>query len=191
MSMTDEHLELLIGKLLDGEIAPGEREVLEAELGQNHRAQELLEQLQTLRDGSREAIASRVLAVGAGPDETLQRARQGAKCVSGRRIAVAGGHLRFAMGLAAGFVLGLALHFTLVWGGGPQILPAARPPVATDTQPEATGNDGVFPVAFSETARPPVRKVDYYGFTDRQGNQWIVEGVREGVVRPAASYGEI
>jgi hypothetical protein len=94
-------------------------------------------------------------------------------------------------GLAAGFVLGLALHFTLVWGGGPQTQPAAGPAFADDTQPKITGADGVVPVVFSDASRPAVRKVDYYSFTDQQGNQWIVEGIREGVVKPVDSYGEI
>ena len=31
----------------------------------------------------------------------------------------------------------------------------------------------------------PERNVDWYRFTDEQGNQWMVEGLRENIVKPA------
>jgi hypothetical protein len=35
------------------------------------------------------------------------------------------------------------------------------------------------------------RNVDWYSFTDKQGNQWLIEGLREDVVRPAAYSGDL
>jgi hypothetical protein len=32
----------------------------------------------------------------------------------------------------------------------------------------------------------PIRNVDWYNFTDKLGNQWLIEGLRESTVRPAA-----
>ena len=36
-----------------------------------------------------------------------------------------------------------------------------------------------------------MRKVDWYSFTDETGSQWLIEGVREGVARPAAYYDDL
>jgi hypothetical protein len=33
------------------------------------------------------------------------------------------------------------------------------------------------------------RQVEWYGFTDPAGNQWLIEGYREGVVKPASYHG--
>ena len=46
--MTNEILEILIGKYLDGEITPSEQQMLEEALVSEPQARELLEQLQNL-----------------------------------------------------------------------------------------------------------------------------------------------
>jgi len=45
MNMTQEMLEILIGKYLDGEITPTEQSMLEAELDSDAQAKELLRQM--------------------------------------------------------------------------------------------------------------------------------------------------
>jgi hypothetical protein len=33
--------------------------------------------------------------------------------------------------------------------------------------------------------------VEWYGFTDRAGNQWLIEGFREGMAKPASYQGDL
>jgi hypothetical protein len=82
--------------------------------------------------------------------------------------------------------LGLVLHFALVWGdqpaGGP-VSPLAGP-----------GNAPIVEYRTRDVpsySRPVMRNVDWYSFTDQTGNQWLVEGVREGAIQPAVYYGDL
>ena len=186
MSATDDKLEILIGRLLDGEISPAEQRWLDDELQRNEEARELLEQLRTLNACSREAVAAEVDESTGSPEEILQRAWQQHERPAWRRLVRVDGRLRFAAGLAAGFVLGLILHFVLVWGE-----PSVNGPTDRVARPEGlptveslTPNRTTYP-------RPVMRNVDWVGFTDQTGNQWLVEGIREGSVQPAAYYGDL
>ena len=77
----------------------------------------------------------------------------------------------------------------LVWESGPPVETAGRPPVA----------DGVPDERFRPTREPlftgrgpahrVTRELDWYVVTDGTGNQWLIEGVREGMVRPVAYHG--
>ena len=116
MSMTDEQLEILIGKSVDGEITPDEQRVLDDVLRQSQDARELLEQLRRLREVSLQAVKTDVLEPGRRPEETLQRVWQRRRASSWRQFLFADRHLRFVAGLAAGFVLGLLVHVALVAG---------------------------------------------------------------------------
>jgi hypothetical protein len=186
MSATDDKLEILIGKFLDGEISPAEQRWLDDELQRNEEARELLEQLRTLNACSREAVAAELDRSAGDPEGILQRAWQQHERPAWRRVVRVDGRLRFAVGLAAGFVLGLMLHFVLVWSdssGSAPIGPTAGPgdvPAAEYLTHEATS----YP-------RPVMRSVDWYSFTDQTGNQWLVEGIREGSVRPAVYNGDL
>jgi anti-sigma factor RsiW len=189
MSTIDERLEILIGRFIDGEISPAERRALEDELSRNCRARVLLEQLQALRDGSRAMVASQIVGQGGESEEVFERAWRRHKKTAWRRLVEirASGHLRFAVGLAAGFLLGLTLHFVLVWTGVGPDEPVGRPPVVRDVAPEPEATLA----ATRDSLRPVIRNVDWYGFTDDAGNQWLVEGVREGMIRPAAYQGDV
>ncbi|MHC4559051.1 MAG: anti-sigma factor family protein [Planctomycetota bacterium] len=185
MNMTHEMLEILIGKYLDGEITPSEQRMLEAALEEDSKARELLEQLQDLHQSSREAIASEVLERGKTPEQIFEQAwQQQAKYHLHPMIKI-GGYIRFAAGVAAGFALGLALHF---------ILPAVStrqsdtiPPVTASQKAvnEKIAERPAYPRLLLDPADNVIRNVDWYSFTDKQGNQWLIEGLRENIVRPA------
>ncbi len=197
MSTADDRLEILMGKLLDGEISPAEQRLLERELEQNGPARELLEQLRALHECSREVVTHGVLEGGADPREVFERAWQQNKRSLWRRVVRADGHLRriarprFAVGLAAGFLLGLSLHFVLVRGSGRAMDTPSEPRIAQGVSPRLDQPSAVTAAFERGVPREITRKVDWYGFTDHAGNQWLIEGVREGMVKPAAYYGDL
>jgi anti-sigma factor RsiW len=140
MSMTEEMLEILIGKYLDGEITPSEQHILEVALDADSNARKLLEQLQDLHERSRQVIASEVLQKGKAAEQIFESAcgRQHRTNHALRRKMKTGGWLRFVSGLAAGLIIGLALHFTLLEPSTPQanVPPSDAITQNTDDQPD-------------------------------------------------------
>jgi anti-sigma factor RsiW len=189
MNEINDRLEILIGRLVDGEISPVERKILDRELETNSQARELLEQLRNLHQQSCQAIAAEVSG-GASADELFERAwRQNEKSTY-RRIFRIDGRLRFAVGLAAGLILGLALHFLPVWGSKAPVQIDGPRQFATDT-PGGADRQGIVPVTVSHGGSRPVSgEVDCYVFTSPSGEQWLVEGVREGLVKTADYRGK-
>jgi len=195
MSATDDRLEILMGKLLDGEISPAEQRLLERELEHDAQARELLEQLQPLHECSREVVTQGVLKGGANSGEVFERAwRQNKRSLWGRvgqTLPVSFGGMRFAVGLAAGFLVGLSLHFVLVGGPEPPAETPPTPPVVRSVSPGMNDRGPAAPGFETSVPWDVTRKVDWYGFTDAAGNQWLIEGIREGMVRPAAYHGDL
>lgn len=194
MNVSDERLEILIGKLLDGEISPVERRLLDEELGRNGQARALLERLQALDERSRAAVTARIAPRPGEPQSVFERAWQRhetgpwARVVEMRGV----GRSRFAAGLAAGFFLGLILHLVLVrTGTGPNAPTGAPGDVPRRVAGATPGtNTGSLPLA-RDRLQPVMRNVEWYSFTDEAGNQWLVEGVREGLVRPVAYRSDV
>ena len=190
MNETNDRLEILIGKLVDGEISPAERKILERELEANSQARELLEQLRSLRQYSCQAVAAEVSG-GASADQIFERAWQQNTRSTYRRILRIDGRMRFAVGLAAGLILGLALHFVAVWGDskapmqGPEIRHGRQGYLARRGKRAGRGAGGG-----TGGSRPVTGEVDWYVFTSPNGEQWLVEGVREGLVKTADYRGK-
>jgi anti-sigma factor RsiW len=190
MNEINDRLEILIGRLVDGEISPSERRILERELETNSQARELLEQLRDLRQQSCRAVAAEVSG-GASADAIFERAWQQNAKSSYRRVFRIDGRLRFAIGLAAGLIFGLALHFVAVWGSrAPMQAPGQSQLVASET-PREIGGQTMAPQMVKQEVSPPVtRQVDWFVFTSPTGEQWLVEGVREGLVKTADYRGK-
>ncbi|MBN1509251.1 MAG: hypothetical protein JW955_20570 [Sedimentisphaerales bacterium] len=200
MSEINDRLEILIGKLVDGEISPGERRVLDRELETDRRARELLEQLRDLRQQSCRAVAAEVSG-GASADAIFERAWQQQQIRkfeirnwSGaitRRVFRIDGRLRFAIGLAAGLILGLAIHFVAVRGSQAPVQPPGPSQLVAREIPRGIGEQAAMPRMASQEVSPPVnRQVDWFVFTSPTGEQWLVEGVREGLVKTADYRGK-
>jgi len=212
MSDTLDKWEIRIGKFLDGELSPQERGLLESELQRDRHAKELFEQMRVLHECSCGVVTHEVLGRGADPADVFERAWQQSKKSWWRRAtrgglagnglrwgARADGHLRFAVGIAAGLLLGLVFHFVpLPHSRTPSTLPS-QPPVAVDVpsgrggqierEPQmAQGGLGapVVPVRSAGSPRRINREVNWYIYTDRDGNQWLIEGTHEGQVKSAA-----
>ena len=97
--------------------------------------------------------------------------------------------LRFAAGLAAGLVIGLLLHFVLPSNSQQPVGPTTSDLVVQNTTNQAKPEEPDFPTLMSDNDGNIFRNVDWYNFTDKEGNQWLIEGLRENIVRPA-SYSE-
>jgi len=179
MNITQQTLEILIGKYLDGEITPGEQDLLDAALEEDSQARELLEQLQQLNQNSRQVLASEILESGKQADEIFEQAWQQAKH-SKHRVVKIGGFLRFAAGVAAGLIMGLTLHFTILTDSTPQ--KSQMPPDWIKVADVQSPSEMIFPTEIEENV---FRNVDWYSFTDESGDQWLIEGLRESIVRPA------
>ena len=205
MSAMDNRLELWIGKLLDGAISPQERSLLENELQRDGRARDLLEQMRTLHECSCGVVTHEIFGRGADPEEIFERAWQQNKRSFWRRAVgtpkrdgsrlgslIADSRLQLAVGVAAGFLLGLIVQFTPVRHTTPNLsnLPS-RPPVAGDVPSGRGGPIGITPVVQTADPRQINRYVDWRVVTDRDGNQWLIEGTREGLVKPAAYRGSL
>jgi hypothetical protein len=187
MNESNDRLEILIGRLVDGEISPGERRVLERELEANGPARELLEQLRGLRQVSCEAVAAEVSG-GASADQIFERAWQRHARPSYRRVFRMDRHVRFAVGLAAGLILGLALHFVAVYSKAP--MQPAEPTRIASAIPSEIDGGAIVPTVTRTVSRPVTREVDWYVFTSPSGEQWLVEGIREGMTQTASYSGK-
>ena len=199
MNMNQELLEILIGKYLDGEITPSEQHILEDQLNADPQAEELLKQFQNLHERCGEVVTSELLVQGKTPEEILteayqQQSKSPLRHLTSnplRRIVKIGGYMRFASGVAAGLIIGLALHFVLLSN---QTLQTERTPSSTVAQNTNNNmNPDIQRASLLQTRNAPgiSRNVDWYNFTDEKGNQWLVEGYRENTVRPAVYDGRI
>jgi hypothetical protein len=179
MSITQQTLEILIGKYIDGEITSAEQDLLDAALEEDSQARELLEQLQQLNQNSRQVLASEVLESGKQADEIFEQAWKQTKH-SKARIVRLSGFIRFATGVAAGLIIGLALHFTILVDSTARkaLIPPDSPNVANVQNPSEL-------IPLSEMQDNVIRNVDWYSFSDESGHQWLIEGLRESIVRPA------
>jgi len=220
MSAMDDRLEVLIGRFLDGELSPKERCLLESELERDRHAKELFEQMRVLHECSCGVVTHEVLGRGADPAEVFERAWQQNKRSFWRRVVKGGlernglrrgtqadGHLRwgpqtqrmafgvprFAVGVAAGLLLGLVLRFGPVPHEQISSTNLPSPPLVAgdDVPPGGYDRMGITPVRQPADPRQITREVDWYVYTDRAGNQWLIEGTHEGMVKPAAYGGRL
>jgi len=183
--MTEEMLQILIGKYLDGEITPIEQRMLEQALQKDSQAKELFEQLQDLHRASQEAIDSEILDRGKSAEEIFERAWGQRTEHPLRRVINMSGRLRFAVGLAAGLIIGLTLHFVL---SNQLISTGYEPPTSMVAQDISSVSDDIRPKSqppVPDSSENVIRNVDWYSFTDEDGQQWLIERVRQDVVRPA------
>jgi anti-sigma factor RsiW len=189
--MEAEILEILIGKYIDGEITPSEQEMLDEELERDFEAREFIKQLQELDKQSRETVSSEVVGHGRDVSVLFERAWQRCRNPVFRFLTPASGWFRFATGLAAGLLIGIGLHFVLA---GEAATPSGVQGQAAAVQaPQVPGGVQASSVVDSSKASTKTvrHNVDWFSFTDKSGDQWIVEGLRKDVVRPASYSKEL
>jgi len=189
--MTPEMLEILIGKYLDSEIAPSEQRLLDAELERDPKVKELLEQFQNLHECHAEVIGSEITGTGRTAEDVFERAWLQQSRRPFRFFVERIQRFRFAAGVAAGLILGLVLHFVLATISPRQVDPASQNLVARDSSDQAEPEKADFPTLMTDQDGNVFRNVDWYNFTDKEGNQWLIEGLRENIVRPAGYSGDL
>ena len=188
--MTEEMLEILIGKYLDSEITPGEQRILEAQLDENPQARQLLEQLQALDRRAKAVVNAQVNEAGDSSGAIFERAWQRRRPMAGAVAAGWTGWWRFAAGVAAGIVIGMGVYAFLAQRVADSSVPSHLMVAAEDA-------DKASPDMPAETVLPAlldgdvIRTVDFYNFTDEAGGQWLIEGLRENRVRPVAYYRDL
>ena len=188
--MNQEMLEILIGRYLDSEITPAEQRLLDKQLRENPDAQQMLDQLQQLQDEVREVLSDEFVDRGESAGAIFDRAWHKSKGRPEQSFRMPG-WVRFAAGIAAGFVLGLGVYFAMS-----QLSPDKTEPAAPV---EIAKNDDTLqrlPVRIKRVIRPkmapgPTRRVDWYNYADERGDQWLVETYRENAVTTAAYHGDI
>jgi len=184
MKNTDDMLEILIGKYLDGEIGPTEQYMLDERLQRDSQAKEFFEQLQDLHQRSQETVSSEVMDHGKDAEEIFEQAWQQTKRPL-RRVMYMSGRLRFAVGLAAGLIIGLTLHFVLSSQLTRTFYEAPAKQFAQDTSSQPVVDRPNERLPEPDSSENVIRNVDWYSFTDEDGQQWLIERVRQDVVRPA------
>ena len=191
MNMKQETLEILIGKYLDGEITPSEQQILQKRLDNDPHARELLEQLQALNERSCEVVAAQIIERGKEAEEVFEQEWQRQAANPFHRILKMDGRLRFAVGLAAGLAIGLMLHFVLTFVSTPQSPDVPANILAQNSGNQMDAEELTPPQTLMDPDGNALRNVDWYSFTDKQGNQWLIEGLRENIVTPAVYYGDL
>ncbi|MHC4131734.1 MAG: hypothetical protein ACYSSP_06490 [Planctomycetota bacterium] len=188
--MEPEILEILIGKFIDGEITTKEQEILDEEIEHSFETRELLKELRELDKRSKEAISSDIMAHGREADDIFECAWQRRSHPVFRFLTPSSGWFRFAVGLAAGLLIGIVLNFTLS--------SKAVPPTDMQQQVAVQGSQVPGDIQASAVTTLPNpstktvnRNVDWFSFTDEDGDEWIVEGLRKDVVRPASYSKEL
>jgi hypothetical protein len=190
MNLDNETLELLMGKHLDGEISSAEARLLQTHLDGDAGACQLLDQLQDLHRSSQEAVTEAVLGQGRSAqdiiDAALQQSRGNRPLRLLRRVVFS----QFAAGLAAGLLIATAglLAFSKPVG--------QQQPSKMAQQEAGTGlvRDAGMAPRLAESPQPNnriQRNVDWIVFTDKQGEHYLLEGLREDRrIRPAVYQGD-
>jgi len=190
MNITQEKLEILITKHLDGEITPEEKQTLQTALDADPKARQLFEQFQSLHTQTCRAVREQLIEQTAPAEEIFERACRHKDSVPFVRTFRAANWLRFAAGLAAGIITGLILHFAVLTPGAPSPEPGPREIALDDTpiQPVIEEPPMLLPAGLNDNV---ARKVDYYLFTDKDGTEWLIEGYRQNKALPAAYGGNL
>lgn len=188
--MTEDMLEILIGRYLDSEITLGEQRLLEAQLDANPQARQLLEQLQYLDRRAKAVVNAQVSEAGDSAGDIFERAWQRHRPMAGAVAGIATGWWRFAAGVAAGIVIGMGL-FAFVSQRATGSSAPSRSMVAVEDADKAIPDMPVEAVVPAVLDTEVIRIVDFYNFTDEAGGQWLIEGLRENRVRPVAYYRDI
>ena len=104
--MTEQMLEILIGKFLDAEITPAEKQMLDTALEDDPQAAELFKQFKDLHNINRQAVTTNILEKGASPEDIFENAWQAKSKNPFTRFTRHSGTFRIAAAITIGFLIG-------------------------------------------------------------------------------------
>lgn len=184
MSSRSPQLEVLISRYLDGEISAREMEDMRAMVDSDDQAKDLFDQMVRLHRCCQDAIQTRVIQQGRPMEDLIASAWEGhqSHIWLGRIRRVVSS--QFVSGLAAGLVVALLVHLAVTSQRSTPPTPsgseAAGVPSAVTTAATDEGLTGrTTELTEAVPKQDAVGQVDYYTFTDRQGNHWVIEGLSE------------
>ena len=184
MTIDQDTLEILISRRLDDEITPIEDQLLQETLATDPAAMTLFEQLSRLHRAGQCGIGQQ-LRQGQPAQSIVRAALQSRSHASTLATLRSWFCSRFTTGLAAGVLIAVTLQMALSRQSVETTEPYASTDVKTHAGPQA------LPVTRVNGNNRIQRNVDWYRFTDEQGNLWVVEGLREDKVRPAVYDGDL
>lgn len=187
--MMNEMTEILISKYLDSEITPAEQRMLDKALAESNEARAYFEAMLLLKDQSEQVLAEEVLERCQPAETIIAQAFAQADRPRHYQFKVPA-WMRVAATIAAGFILGvIALAF---WQSRDAQLPEPVEPTVADTQTvDGTQLAADEPVTPSLPSVPLRRRVEYYPFRDRQGEEYLIERYRDSAVAPVGYQGDL
>jgi len=185
--MDNDRLEILMGKFVDGEIEPSEQRLLESQLAADAQNRRLFEEFKTLHTLAQAQIAP--LADAGRPFETVfaaawKKSRRGQH----RLVKTPVGLGRFVAGMAAGLLLAALVQVSMQSFQPQETAAPAGSSVQLAARP--SGPDRIL-TSTAENPSASVKNVDYYYYTDENGQRWMIEGFRETMKTQWVSYQDL
>ena len=186
--MRNAEFEILMTKYIDGVITDEERQRLDSILDQDPALKETLQQQLELETETKEILTEHIVNRGRSFDAIFEQAWQQQYPPAGVRNLPLYRWVRFATGLAAGLLIGLATHFAI-----------SRAPGGMSTLPVSIADNGDAATMIQEPAMrfrrrgraPVIHNVDWYHLTNQRGDQWLIEGYRDDIAKRAVYYGDL
>ena len=182
--MDNDRLEILMGKFFDGEIEPSEQRLLDAQLDKDPQNRRLFDQYRALHTLAQAEVAP-LAEAGRSFESVFDAAWKTSRRGQRRFVRAPLGIVRFVSGMAAGLLLAVLVQFSMR-----SSLPAETPadPGPTAQAASHSGPDRVLTRAVGNAAAPVIKDVDYYYYTDENGQRWLIEGYRENIRTQLVSY---
>jgi hypothetical protein len=108
--MTEQMLEILIGKFLDAEITPAEQQMLDDALEDDQQANDLFNQLKELHNINRQAVTTNIMEKGRPQEDIFEDAWSQKSSIPFISTIRDSGILKVAAVLAIGFFIGLTMQ---------------------------------------------------------------------------------
>ncbi len=192
--MNSELTELLIGKLLDSEITPAEKRLLDEELNQNPQARQLLQELRQLHQQTQQVFAQEIVESGKPAEQIIRQALQKQFIRPRHRRIRSSPWVHLAANIAAGFILGFGVYYFIANSTTSELTPAppGSEPIVAQIDPAPNVTD---PVADGIRTRSVVPgrtgRMDYYLYPDPSGSEWLIEAYRDSGVETASYHGDL
>ena len=172
--MDNDRLEILMGKFFDGEIEPSERRLLDTQLDKDPGNRRLFDQYRALHTLAQAEI-SPLAEAGRSFETVFSAAWKTSRRGQRRFVRAPLGVVRFISGMAAGLLLAVLVQFSM------RSAPPLETPTTPDLSPQASaslsGPDRVLTRAAGNAAAPVIKDVDYYYYTDENGQRWLIEEI--------------